>query len=158
MVTPQRELRLDINESPYALPAHVPEAHGTQPVELLLNPDFSLPAQALAQAMEEARPKVVLFDWTNNPTGAPWDAHLLEGTAAANPGCVVVVDEACASIQRWCARASCVQCWTATLEASLASLRKRGLRSSSSPGRRRERASGRGCCNTFAIIPVTPSE
>lgn len=177
MVTPQRELRLDINECPYALPAHVgasiakrlevialnrypdsgatelkeawakrlgveprqlvlgngsdeliglvlrsfsrpvtreesprvlvpspsfpmfkviSEAHGTQPVELLLNPDFSLPAQALAQAMEEARPKVVFFDRPNNPTGALWDAHLLEGTAAANPGCVVVVDEACA--------------------------------------------------------------
>jgi histidinol-phosphate aminotransferase len=61
--------------------------------------DFSLPAEAAADAVREHRPDVVFLCSPNNPTGTALDPDVLDAVLAVAPG-MVVVDEAYAEFSR----------------------------------------------------------
>lgn len=58
-----------------------------------LNPDFSLPREALLSAIQSLRPALIMIANPNNPTGNVFDAETLKAVIEAAPG-IVVIDEA----------------------------------------------------------------
>jgi histidinol-phosphate aminotransferase len=66
---------------------------GCRFVGVPLADDFSLPRQALLEAIATHRPAVIFVSWPNNPTGNLFDRAAVEAVLDAAPG-LVVLDEA----------------------------------------------------------------
>jgi histidinol-phosphate aminotransferase len=82
-------------------------AHGLEPVEVPLRPDFSLDVPAMQAAIAAHRPSLVFLATPNNPTGNAFDDDALRAVIASAPASLVVIDEAYAafagrSLSRWC--------------------------------------------------------
>jgi len=69
-------------------------AAGMEAVEAPLGARFAADAQALADAMERARPSLAFVATPNNPTGTRWPDGAMRAIARAFPETVLIVDEA----------------------------------------------------------------
>jgi len=69
-------------------------ACGAEPIEVDLQSDFRLDAEALDRALREHRPNLVFLARPNNPTGTVWSREVIETVIADHPDTLVVVDEA----------------------------------------------------------------
>jgi len=68
--------------------------HGFVPVEVDLNPDFSLDQDAMLAAFAEHRPALAFYATPNNPTGNAFDEATLRALIEANPNTLHILDEA----------------------------------------------------------------
>jgi len=82
-------------------------AHGLEPVEVPLRPDFSLDVPAMQAAIAAHRPSLVFLATPNNPTGNTFTDDAIRAVIASASESLVVIDEAYAafagrSLSAWC--------------------------------------------------------
>jgi histidinol-phosphate aminotransferase len=82
-------------------------AHGLEPVEVPLLPDFSLDVPAMQAAIAAHRPSLVFLATPNNPTGNAFTDDAIRAVIESAPESLVVIDEAYAafagrSLSAWC--------------------------------------------------------
>ncbi|MFK7984918.1 MAG: histidinol-phosphate transaminase [Sandaracinaceae bacterium] len=70
------------------------KVHGVTPVEVPLQPDFTLDVPAMRAALSEHRPNLVFLATPNNPTGNPFSDAALRELIEAAPDTLFVLDEA----------------------------------------------------------------
>lgn len=69
-------------------------AHGVDRVEVPLDAGFALDADAMQKAIAEHHPNLIFLATPNNPTGNVFDEVAVRRVIEADPGVLVVVDEA----------------------------------------------------------------
>jgi histidinol-phosphate aminotransferase len=70
------------------------QVHGWEPLAVPLDEDWDLEADAMAEAMERARPNLVYYAIPNNPTGNCFSRDKVETLVDAFPDTLHVIDEA----------------------------------------------------------------
>jgi histidinol-phosphate aminotransferase len=69
-------------------------AHGCEPVEIPLRPDFELDVEATERALADKRPNLLFLALPNNPTGTLWPRAEVVRLLEAHPDMLVIADEA----------------------------------------------------------------
>ena len=90
--------------------------HGFAPIEVDLDASFQLDANAMHRAMDAHQPRLAFYASPNNPTGAPFDPHVLRELIASHPATLHIIDEAYAPFDRATPtdRPATVSAWTET--------------------------------------------